>query len=276
MIPRARTRGFALALIVTVAAISDTEASAYGKPSDECGLTGSAANRIAACTNAILSVELLGEDATRAYRLRALAHRDAGEYGRAIADFDEALQRQPKNASILFERAGTFTSLGDYHKAIFDYDRCLAIDPENSRAYFQRGVNHYRLGQHATAVHNYNEALRLDPNYTPAYNERAWTLYLLGDYARALDDTHQALSAKPTMAPALDTRGHVLAALGRIEEGLAAFERAMDAGGRRFIRLYQSALIRHGYYNGTADGTDREGIREALRACLTDHCRLLK
>ena len=266
---------FALAFFVFTGTNSGAAASASTTAAQECGLAGNAASRIAACTASILSAELLGEDATHAYRLRALAHRDAGEYDRAIADFDAALQLQPENASILFERAGTFTTLGDYGNAISD-DRCLAINPANSRAYFQRGVTRYRLGDHSSAVDDYNQALRLDPEYAPAYNERAWALYLLGDYPQALDDTRHALSVKPNMAPALDTRGHVLTALGRPDEGLSAFEQAMDAGGRRFIRLYQSALIRHGYYAGKADGTDREGVREALQACLAHHCRLLK
>ena len=269
-------RALALAVFVLSATSSGAAASASATAAHECGLTGNAASRIVACTTSILSAELLGEDATHAYRLRALAHRDAGDYDRAIADFGEALQRQPGNASILFERAGTFTTLGDYGNAISDYDRCLTIDPANPRAYFQRGVTRYRLGEHSSAVDDYDQALRLDPEYAPAYNERAWALYLLGDYPRALDDTRHALSVKPNMAPALDTRGHVLTALGRPDEGLFAFERAMDAGGRRFIQIYQSALIRHGYYAGTADGTDREGVREALQACLAHHCRLLK
>jgi len=276
MVSTALARVFAFALVVSAATTSGAAASADGDSADECSLAGSAANRIAACTRSILSADLLGQDATRAYRLRALAHRDAGEYDRAIADFGEALQRQPENASILFERAGTFTTVGDYGRAISDYDRCLAIDPANPRAYFQRGVTYYRLGENASAVHDYDQALRLDPAYAPAYSERAWALYLLGEYARALIDTHHALAERPNLAPALDTRGHVLTALGRPDEGLSAFERAMDVGGRRFIRLYQSALIRHGYYTGTADGTDREGVREALQTCLVHQCRLLK
>lgn len=241
-----------------------------------CGLTGIAADRISACTDLIYSAELLGEDATRAYRLRALAHRDSSNFDQAIDDFSEALRRQPDNASILFERAGTLTSLGAYRRAISDYDQSLALDPLNPRAYFQRGVTHYRLGQHAIAVRDYNEALRLDPDYLPAYNERAWTYYLLGEHARALDDTHHALSMRPRMAPALDTRAHVLTALGRTSEGFFAFEQAMEAGGRQFVRLYQAALIRHGYYTGAADGVGGEGVHEALQACLADHCRLLK
>lgn len=254
---------------VAGAAVSSSEARS-------CTATGKAEDRIVACTDVIMSAALTGEDVTHAYRLRGLAYRDANDYERAIEDFDEALRLQPGNASILFERAGTFTSLGEFSSAISDYDSCLAIDPANPRAFFQRGVVYYRLGEHPLALNDYNEALRLDPHYPPVYNERAWTLYLLGKYSAALTDTEHALSLRPSMASALDTRGHVLTALGRTGEALTAFEHAMDAGGRRFVRLYQRALTRHGYYEADADGVYVEGMRGALRACLEDQCRLLK
>lgn len=244
--------------------------------SDGCVRAGQPDARIAACTDAIGSRGILGGDVTGAYRLRALAHRDAGHYREAIADYDTVLDQQPDNAAILFERAGAYTSLKDYDRAIRDYDRSLLLEPGNPKAWFLRGVSYYQLGQHPRAVDDYGEALRLDPEFSPVYNERAWTLYLLGRYPEALEDTDRALSLRPGMAPAFDTRAHVLSALGRVDEALAAFERAIDAGGRTFVRLYQSALTRHGLYAGEANGVYGTEVRDALHACLQDQCRLLK
>lgn len=247
-----------------------------GTDDDGCVRIGPTEARIAACTEAIDSRGILGGDVIGAYRLRALAYRDAGHYRDAITDYDEVLLRQPDNAAILFERAGAYTSLKDYDQAIRDYDRSLLLDPANPKAWFLRGVSYYQLGQHPRAVDDYAEALRLDPEFSPVYNERAWTLYLLGRYPEALEDTDRALSLRPQMAPAFDTRAHVLSALGRPDEALADFERAMDAGGRKFVRLYQAALARHGLYAGKTDGVYGADVRDALVACLQEQCRLLK
>jgi tetratricopeptide (TPR) repeat protein len=241
-----------------------------------CTQSGEAATRVAACTEAIVSGGLLGEDVTAAYRLRGLAYRDARNYREAIADYDRALQLQPGNAALLFERAGIYSSLQDYTRAIEDYDQSLQINPVNSKAHFLRGISYYQLGKHPRAIVDYGEALRLDPEFSPVYNERAWTLYLLGRYVEALEDTEQALSRRPHMAPAFDTRAHVLAALGRPVEALAEFERAIDAGGRVFVRMYQKALARHGLYTGEVDGVYGAEVRAGLVACLEEQCRLLK
>lgn len=266
----------ALGLAASIGYMGAVGAAVSTSESGNCSATGKAEDRIVACTDVIMSAALTGEDVTHAYRLRGLAYRDASNFERAIEDFGEALRLQPGNASILFERAGTYASLGDFSSAISDYDSCLAIDPANPRAYFQRGVINYRIGEHPLAVNDYNEALRLDPHYPPVYNERAWALYLLGKYSEALADTEHALSLRPSMASALDTRGHVLTALGRTGEALNAFQLAMDAGGRRFVRLYQRALARHGYYTADADGVYADRLRGALQACVEDQCRLLK
>lgn len=262
------------AALIAVAPVAGEVAT--GTDGNGCVSTGAPSARIAACTDAIVSRGILGGDIAGAYRLRALAHREAGHFPEAIADYDAVIGLQPDNAAILFERAGAYISLKDYDHAIRDYDRSLLLDPANPRAWFMRGISYNQLGQHPRAVDDYGKALHLDPEYSPVYNERAWTLYLLGRYPEALQDADRALSLRPRMAPAFDTRAHVLSALGRVDEALADFERAIDAGGRTFVRLYQSALARHGLYAGKVNGIYGDAVRDALLACLNEQCRLLK
>jgi tetratricopeptide (TPR) repeat protein len=267
---------FQTVVLTALLAVTSVAGTVPSADPGNCTQSGKAAVRIVACTEAIISGGLLGEDVAGAYRLRGLAYREAGKNRQAIADYDRALRLQPGNAAFHFERAGIFTNLQDYPHAIADYDRSLTIDPVNPKAHFLRGVSYYQLGEHPRAIVDYGEALRLDPEFSPVYNERAWALYLVGRYGEALEDTDRALSRRPHMAPAFDTRAHVLAALGRPAEALAEFERAIEAGGRMFVRMYQKALARHGLYTGEPDGVYRAEVRAALVACLEEQCRLLK
>ncbi len=69
----------------------------------------------------------------------------------------------------------------------------------------------------------------------------------------------------------------MLAALGRRNEALGEFERVMRVGGADWVRTYQEALAKHGYYRGAIDGGGYgPQTRAALAACLDAGCRLLE
>ena len=103
------------------------------------------------------------------------------------------------------------------------------------------------------------------------------SLESLGRVYRDLGEVDRALSLDPGDVRAIDTRAHVLAALGRQSEALAEFERAMQAGGADWVRTYQEALAKHGYYPGAIYGGGyRPQTQAALVACLDAGCRLLE
>ena len=151
-------------------------------------------------------------------------------------------------------------------------------------AYNNRGIANAELGNPARAIEDYDQALRLNPGFIKAranrgiaYNGLAWDLYLKGRNAQALDNADRSLSDRPDSAAAINTRAHVLAALGRRNEALGAFERVMRVGGADWVRTYQEALAKHGYYPGAIYGGGyRPQTQAALVACLDAGCRLLE
>ncbi len=100
---------------------------------------------------------------------------------------------------------------------------------------------------------------------------------MLGRNAEALGDADRSLSLRPGDAYTINIRAHVLAALGRRNEALGEFERVMRVGRADWVRTYQEALAKHGYYRGAIDG-EAYGpqTRAALAACLEAGCRLLE
>ena len=48
-----------------------------------------------------------------------------GDYDRAIADYNKALELDPKDATAYNNRGYAYRQKGDYDKAIADYDKAL-------------------------------------------------------------------------------------------------------------------------------------------------------
>ena len=232
-----------LSLIAMVLFVSSLAAPARAGMVEDCEQSHDRDLRIGGCTAAIRSGQSQGKDLVWAYNNRGVAHSALGEHRRAIEDYDQALRLDPRDAFAYVNRGNTYRDLGDYRRAIEDYD----------------------------------QALRLDPRDDYAYNGRAWALYLLGRNTEALGDVDRSLSLNPGNAYAIETRAHVLAALGRQNEALGEFERVMRVGGADWVRTYQEALAKHGYYPGAIYGGGyRPQTQAALVACLDAGCRLLE
>ena len=213
---------------------------------------------------------------TSAYYNRGNAYATLGELRRAIEDYSQALRLDPGKTQAYNNRGIAYRNLGEYRRAIEDYDQALRLDPDYAAAYNNRGNAYANLGNPARAIKDYDQALRLNPGFIKAranrgivYNGLAWDLYLKGRSAQALDNADRSLSDRPDSAAAINTRAHVLAALGRRNEALGAFERVMRVGGADWVRTYQEALAKHGYYPSAIYGGGLRAADPGGAGCLS-------
>jgi len=70
-----------------------------------------------------------------AYFNRGDAWYEKGEYDKAIADYTEVIQLNPKNLNAYLIRGDTWLEKGEYDKAIADYTEVIRLDPKNVGAY---------------------------------------------------------------------------------------------------------------------------------------------
>jgi len=87
-----------------------------------------------------------------------------GQYLEAIADFDQAIAIDPKNANTYNSRGTAKSELGFYTEAIADFNQAIAIDPKNTIAYKGRGIVKYQLGKYLEAISDFDKALEFNPN----------------------------------------------------------------------------------------------------------------
>ena len=79
-------------------------------------------------------------------------------------------------------------------KSIADYDKAIQLDPKYAAAYNNRGIAHYARGELDNAITDFVKALQLRPDFAAAYNNRGLARKTQGDLAGAIADSERYLA----------------------------------------------------------------------------------
>lgn len=147
---------------------------------------------IADCTRAL---ELAPTVSNRINRGNAYAtlHRNDD----ALADFDKALQEEPRNLLALFGRANANYATQRLAASLDDYARIIDADPRSSVAYFKRGNVHLDLKEFGSAFSDYSDSLKIDPDQAVVLLNRSIAAARLGRRNDAAMDQRRALALDP-------------------------------------------------------------------------------
>ncbi len=178
---------------------------------DQCGGRNGAAPeaRIAGCTALIGSGDESDTDLISDYVNRGNAHADRQDFDQAIADYGEALGRNPTHAVVYYDRGTAWRMKGDYDRAIADYDRAIALNPRYEDAFVNRGVAYAAKGDADRAISEFTTALMLDGSDVAAWRNRADAYVDKGDLALAREDYDEATRRAPGDADTLRGRGYL-------------------------------------------------------------------
>ena len=128
-------------------------------------------------------------------------------YDRAIADFNEAIQLDPKSAHAFRNRGVAYAKQRRQDRAIADFNEAIRLDPKSALAFRNRGVVYAYKGDYDRAIADFNEAIRLDPKSAPAFRNRGVAYAYKGDNDRAIADFNEAIRLDPNNALAFCNRG---------------------------------------------------------------------
>ena len=70
---------------------------------------------------------------------------DQGLLERAIAEYDEAIKLEPRDANAYVDRGIAYGSLGQAQRAIEDFNEAVKLDPQATDAHYNRGVAYISL-----------------------------------------------------------------------------------------------------------------------------------
>jgi tetratricopeptide (TPR) repeat protein len=193
-----------------------------------------------------------------------------------LADFNRAIQLDPKNARAYCDRAILRDELlRQPDEALADYNQAIRLAPNFERAYFDRGVHYFGRHDCERAIADYTDATRLMPNDLSAYAYRAYAYAKQGDHARVFADASTALKLKPTemrlwRVTDLDLRAKVYRVLGQSELALRDFREALrlmpkDHIANDNLSWFLATCPEDRFRNGT------EAVSVAKRACELSH-----
>jgi lipopolysaccharide biosynthesis regulator YciM len=135
----------------------------------------------------------------------ALDYRSAGLYERALANVEEALRLEPKEATALDLLARLHESMGNWRSALQAEERLLKAQPRRSR--LVAGFLHYEIGcrldeggQVGRAARWLYRALKVHPGVIPAYLRLGDLHYRSGRPDRALLHWERLLDRHPRWA----------------------------------------------------------------------------
>ena len=129
--------------------------------------------QIKACTRIIKSKRYLGKRVNNkqlsAFRLiRGIAYKNKGQFDKAFADYDKAIQLNPKSAAAYNNRGIVYYIKDQFDKAIADFDKAIKLNPKLADAYFNRGNAYRYKDQHDRAIADYRKVLEIDPPHSLA------------------------------------------------------------------------------------------------------------
>jgi len=118
---------------------------------------------------------------------------NSGKYIEAIAEYTEALKRDPNNYRVYSNRAACYAKHADWSRAVDDCDRCLSFDPKFVKAYIRKGKIQHMLKKYNNALETFQKGLDIDPTATELIEGRRATM-------RAIDEENATGNVDPLRA----------------------------------------------------------------------------
>ena len=158
----------------------------------------------------------------------------------ALADFQAAVELDPKNWKALHNRGVSQALAGQLDDALKDFSRVVELKPDYANAWFNRGEVRADRGEHEQAVADYTQAIRLKPEDLDAHVRRGQAYLQLQKLREALADYDRAVQLAPDEAEPLLDRGDLHRSLGQWQLAAEDYRRAV-ALDHRSSRAYQRA-----------------------------------
>lgn len=213
------------------------------------------------------------EQVARCYTLRGYAHLQSGNVEQAIADFDQAIQRDPLDAesfawrgsahgvqknwrnsiedylqAIQLEEEGRHNfrgELNDYlDKAIPDLDQQLKAGSGSASLYRDRGFAHLQKGNHEKALLDFTKAVQQGDTESQTYYQRACCQSALGRPEEVVQDCTTAMKQGAEDANVYYLRASALRELEQYDRALEDLQKALNRSPQDPLVLRERALVR--------------------------------
>nr|XP_033809328.1 tetratricopeptide repeat protein 6 isoform X2 [Geotrypetes seraphini] len=121
------------------------------------------------------------------------------QFSQARDYYSKALNLEPKNESVLLNRAITNTLLQNVEEAMKDFEKAVSVSPTSAVIYFNKANLHSTLQQYTQADQDFSKVLQLQPNDALTYKLRADVRGKMGCIEEAISDYKCAVNLQQAM-----------------------------------------------------------------------------
>jgi tetratricopeptide (TPR) repeat protein len=182
-----------------------------------------------------------------------------------LADLEAALKLEPKNIEALLAKAQAQQAARDYTGAVATLSVAQSLHAGDPTFFVLRGIAQAKAGNAALAEKDFTAAHALAKT-ADALNGLCWEKTIAGvALASALAECNAALVLSPDSSAILDSRGLALLRLDRLDDAIAAYDRALAIHATGASSLYGRAVAEA--RKGDQARADRD-LAAALKANL--------
>ena len=184
--------------------------------------------RVAGCTRLLGQKGIPSKFLWQIYLQRSQGYANQGEYDRALADLDIAIQKNSKSAMAYSDRGNARNGLGQYDLAIQDAEKAIQLDPTFTLAYATRGYSFMQKGDYDKAIADLDKAIRLNPKLQAPYTNRANAWKAKDELDLALADIDAAIRIDPKVSLPYANRCSLLDAKEQFDAAIVDCDRALS------------------------------------------------
>ena len=151
----------------------------------------------------------------------------AGQIGKALPYYEEAVRRKPDSFVALRKLGSALKTSGQFARAAEILRRALEAEPGDAATWHELGLDYLNVGARPDAIRAFEKAIDLDADMPEPFNSLGGVRLESGDLPRAEAAFREAIRIQPDYAEARSNLGNLLSSAGRFDEARYHFEAAI-------------------------------------------------
>ncbi len=177
----------------------------------------------------------------RPYNGRGMAYYNAGDYDKALEDFNWALDLYPDFDFALQNRGNTYMKMENFREAADDYARILHMNKWSYANYNNLANAYYKLQMWDSAVANYTRFIKEYPDLINNYINRGNAYKGAGMADSAIADYQRALKISPRVPSIYSSIGEVYFLAKQYDAAIENYSRALNLEPGNIKHLFNRA-----------------------------------
>jgi tetratricopeptide (TPR) repeat protein len=223
----ARTLRETIRLWVCAAVLGVSVAAVHATPFEDCFSQDDLDRKVKGCTQVIKQKSTSPEDRALAYVNRGGIYGRRGKCALAIADYNKAIDLDPKLASAYNNRGYCYLEADKPDLALADYTKAIELEPGDGFTYWNRAGIYVDSERYDLAIADYTKAIDLDFKVADSYVGRAQAYDKKGDAKLALADYTKAIELDPDNAKNYSDRAALFANQNDQDAAIADYTKAI-------------------------------------------------